>query len=143
MTEINRETQHQPLAPETQPAGGDDLAQQRNVAVGCHLLGFLGFVLPFGHILGPLVLWLLRRDGNPFVDDQGKEAVNFQISFTLWGIIGGALFVVLVWTVIVPVLVLIAWLVLAIVWLVTMIRAAIKASGGQAYRYPWTLRLLG
>lgn len=115
---------------------------QNNLAVGCHLLGFVGLVVPFGHILGPLFLWLIQRDGKPFFDDQGKEAVNFQISFTLWGIIGGALFVLLIWTVIVPIVIGIAFLVLAIVWVVTMILAAMRASRGQPYRYPWTLRLI-
>lgn len=117
-------------------------ASQTNVAVGCHLLGFLGFVIPFGHILGPLVLWLLKRDGNPFIDDQGKEALNFQISFTLWGIIGAAIMTVLVWTVIVPILVGIALVALAIVWVVSMILAAMGASRGESYRYIWTLRLI-
>lgn len=125
---------------ETTPAGDPD---QNNLAVGCHLLGFLIFVIPgVGHILGPLVLWLLKRDGHPFVDDQGKEALNFQISFTLWTLIGGALATVLLWTVIVPVLVGVALLVLGIVWIVTMILAALRASNGRAYRYPLTLRLI-
>ncbi|MDN5862008.1 MAG: DUF4870 domain-containing protein [Salinisphaera sp.] len=119
-----------------------DQANQNNVAVGCHLLGFLGLVVPFGHILGPLFLWLIQREGRPFVDDQGREAVNFQISFTLWAIIGGALFFLLIWTVIVPILVFIGFIVLGIVWLVCTILAAVRASRGDAYRYPWTLRLL-
>lgn len=118
-------------------------ANQNNLAVGCHLLGFLIFVIPgVGHILGPLVLWLLKRHGNPFVDDQGKEALNFQISFTLWTVIGGALATVLLWTVIVPVLVGLALLVLTIIWTVAMILAALRASNGHAYRYPLTLRLI-
>lgn len=116
---------------------------QNNLAVGCHLLGFLGVVVPiFGNILAPLVLWLLKRDGNPFVDEQGKEATNFQISFTLWYLIGGALIGLLWWTVIVPVLVGIMMLVLAVIWVVTMIIAAVRASNGRGYRYPFTLRII-
>lgn len=116
---------------------------QNNLAVGCHLLGFLFFVLPgIGQILGPLALWLVKRDGNPFVDEQGKEALNFQISYTLWYVIGGALVGTLWWTLIVPIVVGIALFVLAIVWVVTMLIAAVRASNGEGYRYPFTLRLL-
>lgn len=116
---------------------------QANIAAGCHLLGLLLFVIPLaGHIIGPLVLWLLKREGNPFVDDQGKEAVNFQISFTIWFLLGTALAVALVWTVIVPVLAILAMAALFVVWMVAMIVAAVQASRGEAYRYPLTLRLL-
>lgn len=117
-------------------------ANQRNVALACHLLGFIGFVFPFGHILGPLVLWLVKRDGQPFIDDHGKEALNFQISFTLWFTLGGVIAVLLIWTVVVPVLIGIGMFVLALVWLVTLITAAVRASNGETYRYPFTLRLV-
>lgn len=126
---------------ETAPASVD--RDQANIAVGCHLLGFLVFVIPLcGHIVGPLVLWLLKREGNPFVDDQGREAVNFQISFTLWFVIAAALMLGLIWTVVVPILMVPVLAGLFIVWLVTMILAAVQASRGEAYRYPLTLRLL-
>lgn len=116
---------------------------QNNLSVGCHLLGFLGFVFPIvGNIVAPLVLWLVKRDGNPFVDEQGKEAVNFQISYSLWYVIGGALITALFWTLVVPIVVGIAMAVLAILWVVTMIIAAVRASRGEGYRYPFTLRLL-
>lgn len=115
---------------------------QNNLAVGCHLLGFLGLLVPLGNILAPLALWLIKREGNPFVDYQGREAVNFQISFSLWGIIAVTLSLALVWTVIIPVLAVIALVILAVIWVVTMILAAMRASRGEAYRYPFTLRLL-
>lgn len=116
---------------------------QNNLAVGCHLLGFLFFVFPgIGQILGPLALWLVKRNGNPFVDEQGKEAINFQISYTLWYVIGGALIGTLWWTLIVPLVVGLAMAVLAVVWVVAMVIAAMRASDGEGYRYPFTLRLL-
>lgn len=116
---------------------------ENNLAVGCHLLGFLIFVIPgVGHILGPLILWLAKREGNPFVDQQGKEAVNFQVSFTLWYLIAAGVATVLFWTLVVPILMGIVLLVLAVVWLVAMILAAVSASKGRAYRYPLTLRLI-
>jgi hypothetical protein len=107
---------------------------QRNLAVGCHLLGFLGLVLPLGNILGPLVLWLLKREGNPFVDDQGREAVNFQITVTLAALVSAALMMVLIGFVLL--------FALAVYWLVVTIVAALHASRGEAYRYPLTLRLI-
>lgn len=116
---------------------------QHNVAVGCHLLGFLIFVIPgVGHILGPLALWLLKRDGNPFVDDQGKEALNFQISYTFWALVALALAFTLFWTVVVPLLAVVALVVLAVVWFVAMLVAAARAGRGHAFRYPLTLRLI-
>lgn len=107
---------------------------QRNLAVGCHLLGFLGLVVPFGNILGPLVLWLLKREGNPFVDDQGREAVNFQITMTLAALVCAALMAVLIGFLLI--------IALGIYWLIVTILAAVAASNGERYRYPYTLRLI-
>lgn len=115
-----------------QELAADD--NQRNLAVGCHLLGFIGLVLPFGNILGPLVLWLVKREGNPFVDDQGKEALNFQITFTLAVLVSCALMVVLIGFLLLAAL--------AVYWFIVVIVAAVRASHGEAYRYPLTLRLL-
>lgn len=100
-----------------------------------HLLALCGFIgIPFGNIIGPLVLWLVKKDTMPFVDDQGKEAVNFQISLTIYAIISGLL-----------TLVLIGFLLLAVVYiggLVLVIMAAIAANEGKTYRYPFTIRLI-
>jgi uncharacterized Tic20 family protein len=43
----------------------------------CHLIAFSGYVVPFGSVLGPLIIWLIKKDEMPFVDDQGKESLNF------------------------------------------------------------------
>lgn len=107
---------------------------QRNIAVGCHLLGFLGLVVPFGNILGPLVLWLIKRDDNEFVDDQGREAVNFQITMTLAFLVAAALMALLIGFLLLPLL--------GIYWLVVVVLAAVAASRGERHRYPLTLRLL-
>ncbi len=101
----------------------------------CHLSAFLGIVLvSFGHILGPLVVWLLKKDQYPFVDEQGKEALNFQISMTIYGIIAGLL-----------ILVLIGFILLAIIVvtdMVLVVLASVEASNGRSYRYPFTIRLI-
>jgi len=106
----------------------------RNWAMGCHLAALLGFVVPFGNIIGPLVIWLIKREESPFVDTQGKEALNFQITMAIAFVIGFVL-----------VFVLIGFLVIfavAIFDLIMVIVATIKASEGVDYRYPIALRLV-
>lgn len=49
----------------------------------CHLAAFLGFVFPFGSVVGPLILWQMKKEVDPFIDDQGKEALNFQITVAI------------------------------------------------------------
>ena len=64
--------------------------KERVWATFCHLSALAGFLLPWGHLLGPLILWLLRREDSPLVAEQGREALNFQLSVTLY-VIAGAL----------------------------------------------------
>lgn len=118
---------------ETPPTGIG--AEQRNWAVVCHLSALLGFVVwGVGIVLGPLVAWLVKRDTHPFVDDQGKEALNFQITVFLAGLVCTGLMFVLIG---IPLLV-----ALGIFDLVCIVIAAVKASEGVAYRYPISLRLI-
>lgn len=108
--------------------------EERTWAMAAHFSAFLGHFVPFGHILGPLVIWLIKKDQMPFVDDQAKEAMNFQITVTLGFVISGVL-----------VLVFVGVFLLFVVWLFAIIMtivAAVKANDGVAYRYPWTLRLI-
>ena len=115
------------------PAGAVDQAV-RNTAVAAHLSSFVGLVVPFGSVIGPLAVWLTRRDRDPFIDDAGREALNFGISIAIYG---SLMLVAALMLVGIPVLIVgvIAWVVLASL-------AAAKASQGQAYRYPLTLRLV-
>ncbi|QQP98815.1 DUF4870 domain-containing protein [Lysobacter enzymogenes] len=99
-----------------------------------HLSTLVGLIVPFGTILGPLVVWLIKKDTMPFVADQGKEALNFNITVIIGMIIGGILTLVLI-----GVLVMIA---VGIAWLVLTIMAALAANKGETYRYPFTLRLV-
>jgi uncharacterized Tic20 family protein len=93
-----------------------------------HLLGiFIGFI-------GPLIIWLIKKDQSPFVDDQGKEALNFQIVILLGLVIGGATSCIFIGIVIVPAVI--------IFGIVFSIIAALKAKDGIAYRYPFNLRLI-
>lgn len=108
--------------------------QARNFGMFCHLASLAGFLIPFGNILGPLIVWLMKKQEMPFVDDQGKEALNFNITIAIAGIISAVLTVILI-----GFLLLIAVFVTQIVFTII---AAIKASQGEAYRYPFALRLV-
>lgn len=129
-----------PEPPEFQAPTKDECT----IAMFCHLLALVALLgIPFGSILGPLVIWLIKKDEYPLVNDQGKESLNFQITVTIVGIVCffGSLFFI----VIVPVFFFLTWLALialGIYDLVFVIIASVKASSGEAYRYPFTLRLI-
>ena len=108
--------------------------QERNWAMGCHLIALAGFVFPFGNIIGPLIFWQIKKDESEFIADQGKESLNFQISIILYSIIAAFLILFIIG---IPLLIAI----LAFD-LIMIIIAGLKANEGQRYRYPLTLRLV-
>ncbi|NMY50411.1 DUF4870 domain-containing protein [Pseudomonas sp. WS 5011] len=114
-----------------QPVPGPEARQW---AMFCHFAAFLGLVIPFGNLLGPLIVWQIKKDLDPFVDAQGKEALNFQISVALAALLCFLLMVVVIGF---PLLLLVS-----IAALVLTIIAGIKANEGQAYRYPFAWRLV-
>jgi len=100
----------------------------KNMAMLCHLLAiFTGFI-------APLIIWLIKRGEEPYVDQQGKEALNFQITIILAMFVAGLLSFICIG---VPLL-----FAIPVVNLVFCILASIKASNGVAYRYPVSLRLI-
>lgn len=102
-------------------------------AMLCHL-GTLVTVVAFANIIVPLVIWMLKKDKSALVNDQGKEALNFQITM----MIGYALCIPLIFMLIgIPLAI-----ALALYHLIYSIIAAIKAYDGQAYRYPIAVRLI-
>lgn len=109
-------------------------SEERTMAMLCHLAALVGYIIPFGNIVGPLVLWLVKKESMPFVDEQGKESLNFQITVTIAMIICIALMFVLIGLLLLPIV--------AIGSLILMILAAVKANGGEHYRYPLTIRLI-
>jgi uncharacterized Tic20 family protein len=107
---------------------------ERMWAMFCHLSGLAGFIFPFGNIIAPLVIWMVKKEEYELVNDQGKEALNFQISMTIYILAS----VVLIFLVIgIPLLI-----ILGIFSLIVVIIAAIKANEGEKYRYPLTIRFL-
>ena len=109
-------------------AGPTPSADDKTFAMLAHLLGIITFAI------GPLIIWLMKKDQSPFVNDQGKEALNFQLTmligwvvsgFTIWFCIGGLI-----------------GLAVAIVNLIFCIMAGLKAKDGIAYRYPFNNRFI-
>jgi uncharacterized Tic20 family protein len=101
----------------------------------CHATALAGFFVPWaGHILGPLIVWLAKRNDSPEIDEHGKESLNFQISMLIYNVIAGVLCLVLIGFVILAIL--------HILNLVLVIIASIQASEGKFYRYPLAIRLI-
>lgn len=115
-------------------SAGEPNNEAKQWAFFAHLSALVGFIVPFGSLLGPLIIWQLKKNEMPFVDDQGKEALNFQITMAIAFVACCILM-----------LILIGFLLAVIVGLVDLIYtiiAAIAANNGQAYRYPFNLRLI-
>jgi len=101
----------------------------------CHLTALLAYIgIPLGNIIGPLVVWLVKREQYGFVDIQGKESINFQISMSIYGLIAALLTYILIGWVLLAVLV--------VTNIVLVITASARASKGESYRYPFAMRLI-
>src|SRR5438045_435368 len=107
----------------------------RTWCVLCHASALLGLFFHFlGHILGPLIVWLLKRGDSPEIDAYGKESLNFQISMLIYDAVAAILCIVLIG---IPILI--------GLWrlnTVLVIIASVKAGQGQFYRYPFTIRFI-
>jgi len=101
----------------------------------CHAAALLGLFFHFlGHILGPLIVWLIKRGDSPEIDAHGKESLNFQISMLIYDAIAAILCIFLIG---IPILIAL-WVLNTV--LVTI--AAVKAGEGKFYQYPFTIRLI-
>jgi uncharacterized Tic20 family protein len=110
-------------------------SEVRTWTVLCHATALVGFFVPgAGHILAPLIVWLVKRGEFPEVDEHGKESLNFQVSMLIYSIVAGLLCLVLIGFVLLPLLHLLN--------VVFVIIASIRASEGTLYRYPLTIRLI-
>ncbi len=108
---------------------------ERTWGMLAHLSALLGYlILPFGNIIAPLVVWLMKKDQSQFVGDQAKESLNFQISCTIYMVVALISLMLLVGFILVP-------LVYAFGLILTLI-GTVKANNGEAYRYPFTIRLI-
>ncbi|NPU94668.1 MAG: DUF4870 domain-containing protein [Gammaproteobacteria bacterium] len=100
----------------------------------CHLAGFAGIIIPFGSVIAPLIIWLIKRDEMPFVNYNGKEALNFQITYMVAFLVSVVLMSVVI-----------GFLMMAVVgvaWLVFTIIAIMHSSKGEYYRFPYIFRVI-
>jgi uncharacterized Tic20 family protein len=106
------------------PANSDE----KNIAVVTHITGIFFSIFP------GLIVWLLKKDESPYISDQAREALNFQITLLIAYLVAGVL-----------VFILIGFLLIFLIWLANIIfsiLAAVAASRGENYRYPLSLRLI-
>ena len=125
---------------------GTASAEEKQWAMFAHLSALLGGLVTsgwgggVGFFIGPLIIWQMKKDTMPFVNDQGKEALNFAIT------VSGVCFVLLLLTLMTlgigALLTFPMMMIIGITALVLVIMAAIKANQGVAYRYPFALRLV-
>ncbi len=103
-------------------------------AMLCHLGTLSGFFIPFGNVLAPLIIWVVLKDESPLVADQGKEALNFQISVFIYALAASLLILIVIG---IPLLIAVV-----IFDVVVTIIASVKAGEGHFYRYSFNLRLI-
>jgi uncharacterized Tic20 family protein len=109
--------------------------QDRTWAMFCHLTSLSACIgIPFGNIIGPLVVWLIKKEEFAIVDEHGKESLNFQISLSIYSIISFFLCFAFIGFVLLPAIL--------IAGLVFIIIATLKANKGEPYRYPLTIRFI-
>jgi uncharacterized Tic20 family protein len=101
---------------------------ERNWAMLCHLSSFAGYFFPFGGILGPLICWLSKKDESQWVNFNGKQALNFQLSILLYMVLAIPLVFIIVG---IPILVFLGFL-----EVICVVIASVKASKGEEFRYP-------
>ena len=119
----------------SETAGDTSAAEARKWATICHLSALSGLLgNGIGFVLGPLIVWILKREDDPFVDDQGKEALNFQITMFIAAIISAVLTLVVIG--------ILFLIVIGLLMIIMPIVAAVKSSNGELYRYPLTIRFV-
>lgn len=120
-----------------QPAPGGITEQQWILFLNISALA--GFVIPsMGHILGPLIIWLVKKPESAAIDAAGRAVLNFQISWTFW-MVASVILAVVGSCLIVPIVLPFA---VGIAWLVFVIIGSVKASNGEAYAFPLTIKML-
>lgn len=127
------------------PPSGSPSAEEKQWGMFGHLSALTGVVTGgLGNFLGPLIVWQMKKDTLPFAADQAKEALNFNITLLIVGVVFGVIGAI--FTAITlglgAILVVPVALALGVAWLVFTIMAAMKVNDGVAYRYPLTIRLI-
>ncbi len=103
-------------------------------AMVCHLSGFAGFLFPIANIIAPLLIWGFKRQSFPYLDEQGKEAINFQISISIYYLASILLVILFIGFLLI--------FLVALFHIIAMIIAAVETAHGNPFRYPLTIRFL-
>lgn len=122
MSQYNEDTTHAPPVSTTSSLPNDD---EKLMAVLIYVTSI------FAPIIGPLLIWLIKRDNSKFIDVAGKNYFNFEISYTIWAVIGTILIFVLIGFLIVPIV--------ALLYLIFKIVAIVKAYNGEDYLPPLSI----
>ena len=131
-SEIQNPTPQPPPAPE--PGG----ITERQWIVFLNLSALAGFLVPFGNILGPLIIWLIKKPESPAIDTAGRSVLNFQISWTIW-IVAASVIAIVASCLVVPIVLPLA---AGVAWIVYVIIGAVKASNGEEFPFPLTIKML-
>ncbi len=108
--------------------------EERTWAMLCHLSALLGHFIPFGNIVAPLLLWQIKKNESDYVDYHGKEALNFQITLSIYLFISAILVFVAIGFLMVGALL--------IFNLVIVIIAGVRANEGEYFCYPMNIRFI-
>jgi len=116
----------------------------KNYSSIIHLSGFSGCFIPFGNIIVPLVLWLVKKNESIFIDAHGKSSVNFQLSLMFYGFLLAILLIpIAIFTLGLGIVAIIIGIIPAfILYVVLIISASINASNGEYYDYPFTIQFI-
>jgi uncharacterized protein len=127
----------QDLPPPIQPVSS---VAERQWAVGIHLSALLGFAAPhLLNVVGPLIIWLLKKQESAYLDAVGKRVVNFQISYSLYGFVAATL-IGLLWWLVIGLFLVPLYVIVAVAWLLFTIIGAVKESNGEAYEFPFVIK---
>jgi hypothetical protein len=136
--EANAEAASAPPVAPPPPAGDETVCSDpdaRQWGMFAHLAAFLGLLgIPAGNVIGPLIVWLIKRDEMPFVDRQGKNALNFQISMLIYAMVAGLSVFILVGLLLLPAVI--------IFQIVVTVLAGLRANEGKTYEYPLTIQFI-
>ncbi|MDQ9092208.1 DUF4870 domain-containing protein [Pseudoalteromonas haloplanktis] len=107
---------------------------ERMWAMLCHLSALAGFVVPLGAILGPLVVWLIKKEEMPLVAEHGRKSLNFQITMLIAYILCFILMFAVIGVILLPIV--------AIFSFIMVVISAIKTNDGKPFSYPFSLNLI-
>jgi uncharacterized protein len=107
---------------------------ERTMLILMHISPLIGFLVPFGNIIAPLVFWLIKKDQSPELDRHGKAVINFQITIMLALVVAFILIFVVIGVFLIPIIGLFS--------LIMIIMGAIDASNGKLFKYPLSLNLI-